>query len=66
MSARAERITRVSAEKARRMKGDTDFAALDAMTDADIARAAAETAAGPLAREAAHPPVDCQTRPTSV
>lgn len=37
-----ERITRVTLEEAKRMKGETDFARLDAMTDEDIARAVAE------------------------
>jgi uncharacterized protein (DUF4415 family) len=37
-----ERITRITLEEARQMKGETDFAALDAMTDEDIARAVAE------------------------
>jgi uncharacterized protein (DUF4415 family) len=34
-------ITRVSSEEARRLKGKTDYARLDAMTDDDIARAVA-------------------------
>jgi uncharacterized protein (DUF4415 family) len=34
-------ITRVTAEEARRLKGETDYARLDAMTDDDIARAVA-------------------------
>ena len=33
---------RVTAEEARRMRGQTDYAALDAMTDEDIAKAVAE------------------------
>jgi uncharacterized protein (DUF4415 family) len=37
-----ENITRVTAEEARAMKGETDYARLDAMTDEDIARAVAE------------------------
>jgi uncharacterized protein (DUF4415 family) len=37
-----ERITRVTLEEAKRMKGATDYVALDAMTDEDIARAVAE------------------------
>jgi uncharacterized protein (DUF4415 family) len=37
-----ERITRVTLEEARRMKDETDYARLDAMTDEDIARAVAE------------------------
>jgi uncharacterized protein (DUF4415 family) len=44
-----ERITRVTLEEARRMKGKTDYARLDAMTDEDIARAvAADPDAAPL------------------
>ena len=42
MAESKERITRVTLEEARYMKGETDFAALDAMTDDDIARAVAE------------------------
>ena len=38
----SERITRVTLEEAKRMKGETDYARLDAMTDEDIARAVAE------------------------
>lgn len=46
---RERNIVRVTAEEARRMKGHTDYAALDAMTDEDIARAVAEDPdAGPL------------------
>ena len=41
MREKKERITRVSAEQARRIKGKTDFARLDALSDDDIARAAA-------------------------
>jgi len=37
-----ERITHVTLEEARRMKGETDYARLDAMTDEDIARAVAD------------------------
>jgi uncharacterized protein (DUF4415 family) len=37
-----ERITRVMLERAKRMKGETDYARLDAMTDEDIARAVAD------------------------
>ena len=37
-----ENIVRVTAEEARAMKGETDYARLDAMTDEDIARAVAE------------------------
>src|SRR6266481_422814 len=49
MREKKERITRVSAEQARRMKGKTDFAALDALGDDDIARAvAADPEAAPL------------------
>ena len=36
-----ERITRVSSDEARRLKGETDYARLDAMTDDDIAKAVA-------------------------
>jgi len=42
MSENKEHITRVTLEEARRMKGKTDYARLDAMTDEDIARAVAE------------------------
>jgi uncharacterized protein (DUF4415 family) len=42
MSESNERITRVTREEAKHLKGQTDFAALDAMTDEDIARAVAE------------------------
>jgi uncharacterized protein (DUF4415 family) len=38
----SERITRVTLDEAKRMKGRTDYARLDAMTDEDIARAVAE------------------------
>ncbi|OYV38956.1 MAG: hypothetical protein B7Z80_08595 [Rhodospirillales bacterium 20-64-7] len=42
-------ITRVSAEQARRMKGKTDYARLDAMTDREIAKAvASDPDAAPL------------------
>jgi uncharacterized protein (DUF4415 family) len=37
-----ENIVRVTAEEARAMKGETDYARLDAMTDEDIARAVAK------------------------
>lgn len=44
-----ERITRVTLEEAKRLKGKTDYARLDAMTDEDIARAvAADPDAAPL------------------
>ena len=36
-----ERITRVSSDEARRLKGETDYARLDSMTDDDIAKAVA-------------------------
>ena len=42
MSESKDGITRVTADEARRMKGKTDYARLDAMTDADIAKAVAE------------------------
>jgi hypothetical protein len=42
MAAKRESITRVTPEMARHMKGKTDFARLDALTDADIAKAAAD------------------------
>ena len=42
MAEKEENITRVTAEEARRMKGKTDYARLDAMTDEDIAKAVAE------------------------
>ena len=42
MTANKENIVRVSAAEARRMKGKTDYARLDAMTDTDIAKAVAE------------------------
>ena len=49
MSESKERITRVTLEEARRMKGKTDYARLDAMTDEDIARAvAADPDAAPI------------------
>ena len=41
MSERPEDITRVTAEEARRLKGKTDFARLDALTEADIEEAVA-------------------------
>jgi uncharacterized protein (DUF4415 family) len=37
-----ERITRVTLDEAMRAKGETDWARLDAMTDADIAKAVAD------------------------
>ena len=37
-----ERITRVTLEEAKRLKDETDYARLDAMTDEDIAKAVAE------------------------
>ena len=44
-----ERITRITAEEARRLPDRTDHARLDAMTDEDIAKAVAEDPdAGPL------------------
>jgi uncharacterized protein (DUF4415 family) len=44
-----ERITRVTLEEAKRLKDETDYPRLDAMTDEDIARAVAEDPdAGPL------------------
>ena len=49
MPEREGNIVRVTAEEARLMKGETDYARLDAMTDEDIARAVAEDPdAGPL------------------
>lgn len=42
MTESKEPITRVRLEEAKRLKGETDYAALDAMTDEDIARAVAE------------------------
>jgi uncharacterized protein (DUF4415 family) len=36
-----ERITRVTLEEAKNLKGKTDYARLDAMTDEDIAKAVA-------------------------
>ena len=44
-----ENITRVTRDEARRLKGETDYARLDAMTDDDIAKAvAADPDAVPL------------------
>lgn len=44
-----ERITRVTLEEAKHLKGKTDYVRLDAMTDEDIARAvAADPDAAPL------------------
>ena len=37
-----ERITRVSRDEARRLKGETDYARLDLMTDEDIAKTVAD------------------------
>lgn len=37
-----ENIVRVTLEEARKMKGETDYARLDALTDEDIARAVAD------------------------
>ena len=49
MSESKERIVRLTVEELRQMKGETDYARLDAMTDEDIARAVAEDPdAGPL------------------
>jgi len=49
MSESKERITRVTLEEAKRLKGETDYARFDAMTDADIATAvAADPDAAPL------------------
>jgi uncharacterized protein (DUF4415 family) len=42
MTGRPENIVRVSAAEAKSMKGETDWARLDAMTDEDIARAVAD------------------------
>jgi uncharacterized protein (DUF4415 family) len=42
MPASKERITRVTLEEAKRLKDETDYARLDAMTDEDIAKAVAE------------------------
>ena len=42
MSTSREHITRVALDEARRMKGQTDWARFDAMTDEDIARQVAE------------------------
>jgi hypothetical protein len=42
MTEKSERVVRVTAEKARPMRDRTDFAALDAMTDEEIAKAVAE------------------------
>jgi uncharacterized protein (DUF4415 family) len=42
MTENKENITHVTAEEARRMKGKTDYARLDAMTDDDIAQAVAD------------------------
>ena len=45
-----ERITRVSSDEARRLKGETDYARLDAMTDDDIAKAVARRPRRPAPR----------------
>lgn len=42
MPASRERITRVPSAEARRLKGETDWARIDAMTDDDIAKAVAD------------------------
>jgi len=42
MAKSKESITRVTLEEAQAMKGETDYARLDAMTDEDIAKAVAE------------------------
>ncbi len=42
MDGNNENITRVTAEQARRMPDETDYARLDAMTDEDIAKAVAD------------------------
>jgi uncharacterized protein (DUF4415 family) len=42
-----ERITRVSSDEARRLKGETDYARLDSMTDDDIAKAVADNPDAP-------------------
>jgi uncharacterized protein (DUF4415 family) len=42
MSESKERVTRVTLEEAKRLKDETDYARLDAMTDEDIAKAVAE------------------------
>ena len=42
MAEKRERVVRVTAEEARKMRGRTDFTRLDAMTDEDIAKAVAE------------------------
>jgi uncharacterized protein (DUF4415 family) len=42
MSESKEHITRVTLEEAKRLKDETDYARLDALTDEDIARAVAE------------------------
>jgi uncharacterized protein (DUF4415 family) len=49
MTEKSEHITRVTADEARHMKGKTDYARLDAMTDTDLAHAvAADPDAAPL------------------
>jgi hypothetical protein len=42
MAEKRGRIVRVTVEEARQMKGRTDYARLDAMTDEEIAQAVAE------------------------
>jgi hypothetical protein len=42
MRTNSENITRVTADEARRLKGETDWARFNAMTDDDIARAVAD------------------------
>ena len=42
MSQSKERITRVTLDDARRLKGKTDYARLDALTDEEIAEAVAD------------------------
>ena len=50
MTENKERITRVSADEARRLKGETDYARLDVMTDDDIAKAVAADPDAPAPR----------------
>ena len=47
MSENKQRITRVSGDEARLLKGETGYARLDAMTDADIAKAVADDSDSP-------------------
>jgi uncharacterized protein (DUF4415 family) len=42
MAESSGRITRVTLEQAKRMKGETDYSRLDTMTDEDIAHAVSE------------------------